>query len=126
MAQNNVQPSGGSMEIDRTLRDGASYRLVAEPGAVTAISVHDPHGDIAVIAIERADVRQLIDDLTQVAGLQPTMPVLGLAGALANSARILFARIEVLERTEPEAAAMIRRTIMSHMRSSTTMMAVAL
>jgi len=111
----------GTLDINRELRDGAGYRLTAEPGSITAITVRDPHGDVACIAIDRIDIRQLIDDLTLVAGLRPTPSAMGLAGALTSSARMLFMRIQDLDRQDPVAAAELRKTMVDHLRSSAPM-----
>lgn len=111
----------GSMDINRDLRDGASYRLTAESGYVTAITLRDPHGDVACIAIDRADVRQLVEDITLVSGLQPTPAKIGLATALAGSARTLFDKLDQLNKIDPGAAATLRRSMVDHLRSSAPM-----
>ena len=109
------------MDINRDLRDGASYHLTAESGYITAITLRDPHGDVACIAIDRADVRQFVEDITLVAALQPTPAKVGLATALAGSARTLFEKLDDLDRKDPSAAAVIRRSMIDHLRSSAPM-----
>lgn len=109
-------------QVNRTLHDGSSYTMTSEPGALSVITVRDHTDDVAVVTMDRSQVRQFVEDLELVAGLKPTAPVLGLGGALASSARILFERLEQLDRIEPSAAASIRRTMLNHLRSSAPML----
>lgn len=111
----------GSLDINRDLRDGAGYRLTAEPGYITAITLRDPHGDVACIAIDRIDVRQLIDDLMLVAGLTPTPARVPLATALAGSVRTVFERLDQLDKINAFEAAKLRKTMVDHLRSSAPM-----
>ena len=69
------------LTIRRDLHDGARYEVAAAaPGLVTLLVI-DADGDAAPITVDRAGARQLIEDITLAAGLTPTGPKLGRAGA---------------------------------------------
>lgn len=105
------------LALRRELHDGAGYELAAAALGVTTLAVHDADADQACIALDRAGARQLIEDLTLAAGLTPTAPQLGRAAALAGTVRVLFERLENLDRTEPEAVAQIIAALAAHLRS---------
>lgn len=104
--------------IHRPLRDGAEYTLTAATPGVTVLATRDPDDDTTSIALDRPQVRQLIEDLQLVAGLTATMARLPLEQALIGSARLLFERIADLEKVDPAAADRIVAAIASHVRSS--------
>lgn len=107
----------GTLTVHRPLHDGASYVLTAAAPGVVTLSVSDATDGAATIALERMGARRLIDDLTLVAGLAPTAPLVGLAQALAGSARLLFDRLDELDKTDPTAVDAILATIVAHLRS---------
>ncbi len=107
-----------SLSIHRLLHDGAGYTLTAAAPGVTAISLADADGDTASPALDRSQVRQLIEDLQLVAGLTQTMARLPLEQALIGSARRLFERIAELSKVDPAAADRISAAIAAHLRSA--------
>lgn len=113
-----IPASSTPLSIHRQLHDGASYTLTAATPGVTTVAVQDADGDTATLAIDRSQVRQLIEDLQLVAGLTATMARLPLEQALIGSARLLFERLADLEKTNPAAVDRIISAITSHIRSS--------
>ncbi len=77
--------STGTLSVHRRLPGGGSYTLDALAPGVTTMSIRDADDDLAVLGFDRADVRQLIADLTLVAGLTPTGPTVTRAQAAANA-----------------------------------------
>lgn len=107
-----------TMHIHRPIHDGAEYLVSAPTPGVTALCVQDADGDSATVSFDRSGVRQLIDDLSLVAGFTPTGMTLDLAKALEGTVRILFERLdEQLERQDPAAADRIRVAMIAHLRS---------
>lgn len=104
--------------LHRELRSGVGYRISPEPGGVTELAVHDQGGNTAVIVMDRSDARQVIDDIETTAGLKPTPAICGIGGAIANSIRMVFKRIEDLDKTDPTTATQLRRAMVGHLRSS--------
>lgn len=105
------------LSLRRDLHDGARYDLAAPAPGVTTIDLQDADGDEACLALDRAGVRRLIEDLTLVAGLTPTAPQLGRSAALAGSVQRIFALLEELDKTDPAAAAELVAAIAAHLRS---------
>lgn len=104
--------------VHRQLHDGAGYDVTAAAPGVTVLAVRDADGDTAAPAIDRAQARQLIEDIELVAGLRPTAARTDLAVALAGSLRILLQRIDDdLERADPAAADELRLALIAHLRS---------
>lgn len=109
------------LTVKRDLHDGASYEVMAALPSITVLTVRDPSGDVVIPAFDRAQVRQLIEDLELVAGLQPTGPKIDLETALTGSIRILMRKIDDdLERVNPPAAARLRAMMFAHLRSKGT------
>lgn len=104
--------------LHRDLHDGAAYDLTAAAPGVTVLCIQDADGDAASPALDRQQVRQLIEDLQLVAGLTATAARLPLEQALIGSARRLFERLEDLERVDPAAVDRIIAAITCHLRSS--------
>lgn len=105
------------LSLHRDLPDGARYDLAAAAPGITTVAIVDPDGDGACIALDRAGVRRLIEDLTLSAGLTPTTPQLGRGAALAGSVQRIFALLEELDKTDSAAAAEIVAAIAAHLRS---------
>lgn len=103
--------------IHRQLPDGASYELCAPDRAHTALSLTDADGDRSVVTLDRAQVRQLIEDLTLVAGLAPTGAIVGPAARLAGAMRRNFELLRELKRTSPAAADAIVAMVVADLRS---------
>ncbi len=116
----------GTLSVHRLLHDGASYDLTAAEPGVTVLAVVDADGDLAMPEIDRSQARQLIDDLTLVAGLTPTASAIGKAAAIAGAVRRNFELLAELERADPAAADAIYASIAAHLRSwkPMTMLAV--
>lgn len=103
--------------IQRPLPDGASYELCSwSPGNAT-MTVVDLDGDRAVVTFDRTVARQLIEDVTLIAGLVATAPTVGPAAALAGAVRRNFELLRELERIDPAAADQIAIGIAHHLRS---------
>lgn len=108
----------GSLSARRELHDGAGYTLTAAAPGVIVLAARDAHGGEAHPAFDRAQARQLIEDIELVAGLRPTAAKIDLAAALAGSLRILLQRIDDdLERADPGAADQLRLAMIAHLRS---------
>lgn len=105
------------LTIHRELHDGARYDLSAAAPGVTALAVCDADGDTACLALDRAALRRLLEDLELVAGLRPTPSVVPLETALAGSARFLFERLVELDKQNPAAADRLAAAIAAHLRS---------
>ncbi len=105
------------LSLHRLLHDGAGYTLTAAAPGVTVLSVSDQDGESAAPAIDRPQVRQLIEDLQLVAGLTQTAARLPLEQALIGTARRLFERLAELDKTDPLAADRIAAAIACHLRS---------
>lgn len=103
--------------IRRALEDGAEYDLTDPTSGCVVLDIHDIDGDRAVVTFDRAQARQLIDDLTLVAQLTPTAPTIGRAAALAGAVRRNFELLEELRKTEPAEAERILAMIAAHLRS---------
>lgn len=113
-----VTAPSSPLSCHRQLHDGASYTLTAAMPGVTVLAVTDADCDSASPALDRAQVRQLIEDLQLVAGLTQTMSCLPLEQALIGSARRLFERLAELAKTDPFAADRIAVAIANHLRAS--------
>lgn len=107
----------GTLSVHRRLRGGGSYTLDAAALGVTTLAARDADDDLAVLGFDRAEVRQLIADLTLVAGLTPTGPTVTRAQALTGSARRLFEALAELDKTEPAVVDAILATIVAQLRS---------
>ena len=91
--------------------------MASAPLGVTSLTISDPDADRACIAMDRAGVRRLIEDLELVAGLRPTAAKVPAAVALAGSARVLFERLAALDKVDPDAAAEVVQAIAAHLRA---------
>ncbi len=103
--------------IHRSLPDGASYELCDPMPGLTALMLTDHDGDRVVVTLDRAAVRRLIDDLTLIAGLSPTAPVVGLAASIAGAMRRNFELLRELKRTAPTEADAIVAMAVADLRS---------
>lgn len=113
------------LTLHRPLHDGASYYLTAAAPGVTVLTVTDADDDTAAPALDRSQVRQLIEDLQLVAGLTQTASRLPLEQALIGSAQRLFERLGELGKMDPAAADRIAAAIASHLRSARPMALLA-
>lgn len=111
--------------IHRQLHDGAACDLTAAAPGVTVLSLTDTDGDTATAALDRSQVRQLVEDLQLVAGLTQTEARLPLEQALIGSARRIFERIAELAKTDPYAADRIAAAIACHLRASRSVVLLA-
>lgn len=105
------------MSIRRALADGATLELNDPMPGHTAITTHDSEGSVTVVTMQRGDIRQHIEDLALIAGLQQTAPQLGAAAALAGAVRRNFELLAELAKTDPQAADTIAISIAAHLRS---------
>ncbi len=103
--------------LRRELPAGACYDLNASAPGITTIDVQDTDGEEACLALDRAGVRRLIEDLTLVAGLAPTGAVMGRAAALAGAMRRNFELLRELKRTSPAEADAIVAMAVADLRS---------
>jgi hypothetical protein len=111
--------------IQRSLHDGASYEISANVPGYTGILVEDTDAAMTMIHLDRAGVRQLIEDLEAIAGLVPTAPTVGPAAALAGAVRRNFELIAELQKTDPAAAELLLASIAAHLRSTRPLLMAA-
>ncbi len=122
MTSTGYLPSGqaapvGTFALHRELPGGGRYDLTAASPGVTTLGLRDHDNDAALVSLDRAGVRRLIEDLTLVAGLAPTGAVMGRAAALAGAMRRNFKLLRELKRTSPAEADAIVAIAVADLRS---------